>query len=148
MNIEFTKEQFLTLLKIVYLGNWMANAQREDGLIEEYESMESFIFSQAKKFGYDKYLDDELKDENLYFPTRAFEEETRVHELVEEYDEDSFWDELVERLSERDTDHAENTGALKNTNISREEVLRLFIEQYDSEFIAHGLERLCLHDKD
>ncbi len=36
MNIEFTKAQFFALLKAVYLGNWMANANR-DGNMESFD---------------------------------------------------------------------------------------------------------------
>lgn len=37
--IEFTKERFEALLKLVYLGNWMANAHRDEP-IAEYERLE------------------------------------------------------------------------------------------------------------
>lgn len=38
--ISFTKKQFLSLLKVVYLGNWMANAYRTNDLKKDYESIE------------------------------------------------------------------------------------------------------------
>ena len=106
MKIEFTKEQFLALMKVVYLGNWMANANRngssEDPCIEEYEKMEDYIFSLAPQFGFDKYVGHEPTDGDKYFPTRSFEEETDVDKLHHEYDEGNFWDELAGRLGERD----------------------------------------------
>ena len=49
IGIELTKKQFLALLKAVYLGNWMANANRdgspEDPHVEDYEKIEDLIFS-------------------------------------------------------------------------------------------------------
>ena len=105
-SIEFSKEQFLTLMKIVYLGNWMANANRDgshkDPVVKEYEKMEDYIFSLATQFGFDKYLDHKPKDGDRYFPTGLFEEETGVNELHDEYDENIFWDELPDRLGDRD----------------------------------------------
>ena len=54
--------------------------------------MEDYIFSLAKQFGLDEWVDDENAAEGKFFPTRQFEEETDVHELHEEYDEETFWD--------------------------------------------------------
>lgn len=100
--IEFTRKQFETLLKAVYLGNWVANAHRETGTLREYDEMEDYIFSQAEKFGLGKYADHEAEDGKHYFPSMEFEENTDVHSLHEEYDASSFWDEIIDRLGERD----------------------------------------------
>ena len=102
MQIEFTKEQFENLMKLVYLGNWMANAHRTDDIIEKYEDLESYVFSFAKDFGLEKYVDDEDADKGKFFPTRFFEEKTDINELHDEYDDENFWTELPDRLGERD----------------------------------------------
>ena len=105
-SIEFTKEQFLVLMKTVYLGNWMANANRDGSPeyphIKEYEVIEDYIFSLAPQFGFEKYMDHEPRYGDRYFPTGLFEEEIDVNKLHDEYDEETFWDELSERLGERD----------------------------------------------
>lgn len=97
--IELTKEQYLTLAKLAYLGNWMANAQRTgqegDPNFEEYESMSDYIFSLAPTFDFSKDLEHELECGN-------HEETTEVSKIHEEYDEQTFWDELPERLGDRD----------------------------------------------
>ena len=102
MKIEFTKEQYEDLMKLVYLGNWMANAHRTDDIIEKYEDLESYVFSFAKDFGLEKYADDEKVGDGKFYPTMAFTEETDVHDLHHEYDDETFWSELSERLGERD----------------------------------------------
>ncbi|MBU2592256.1 hypothetical protein KKD61_02250 [Patescibacteria group bacterium] len=100
--VEFTKKQFLSLMKAVYLGNWMANAWRIKGRVKDYERIEDYIFSLAPRFGLDRCMDHEESDGDRYYPTSYFEEETDVDRRHEEYDEDTFWDELAERLGERD----------------------------------------------
>src|SRR3989344_8946192 len=104
--IELTKEQFLTLMKVVYLGNWMANANRtggkDDPNVKEYEEISDYIFSLASRFDLEKYISHEAEDGDKYFLTNEFEEKTDVHRLHEDYDEETFWDELPERLGERD----------------------------------------------
>lgn len=92
----------MALLKAVYLGNWMANAYRVEGRKKEYEEIEDYIFSHAKKFGFSKYVDDELMNEGRFFPTRQFEGLTDVESLRQEYDDETFWDELIHRLAWRD----------------------------------------------
>lgn len=100
MKISISKEQYKTLLKLCYLGNWMVNSFRnvEDN-IEEFNDIEQHIFRFYKDFECDDLIEyDEEHDE--YFPTRAFEEDQ--DEIIDEYNDDSFWEELTERLADRD----------------------------------------------
>lgn len=64
--------------------------------------MEDYIFSYAHDFGLDELVDHEEKDGDKYYPTRTFEEETDVQDLIEEYDNETFWEEIIERFSDRD----------------------------------------------
>lgn len=100
--IPFTKKQFIALLKAVYLGNWMANAWRTSDIQKDYENIEDYIFSLAPLFGLEKYMDHAESDGNRYYPTNEFEEKTDVHKLHDAYDEETFWDELTDRLGTRD----------------------------------------------
>ncbi|MDO8504409.1 MAG: hypothetical protein Q7S36_00975 [Candidatus Liptonbacteria bacterium] len=100
--VKFSKAQFFALMKAVYLGNWVANATRTKRTEKEYEELESYIFSHAAEFGFGKYVDDEPAGGREYFPNREFEEGTGVDKLHEEYDNETFWEELAERLGERD----------------------------------------------
>ncbi|MBD3329167.1 hypothetical protein GF357_01595 [Candidatus Dojkabacteria bacterium] len=99
--IELTKKQFLALMKAVYIGNWIANAQTipSDKKKNEYDKIEDLIFSFAGKFGYKRFVDHEEKDGDSFYPTRWFEEETDVHKKIQEYEDDSFWDELIDRMA-------------------------------------------------
>jgi hypothetical protein len=147
ISIELTKEQFLALLKAVYLGNWVANANRdgsaEDPHKKEYEDIEDYIFSAAKKFGFGEYVDGENADEGKFFPTRQFEEETDVHELHEDYDEETFWDELIDRLGDRDFFRNYSKDEIqKMTQEERFEKLYEFIDKWADEVNEHGIERL------
>ena len=150
INIELTKAQFLALLKAVYLGNWMANANRdgsqENPHKEGYEAIEDFIFSHAKQFGFSEYVDDEDATEGKFFPTRKFEEETDVHELHEEYDEETFWDELIDRLGERDFyRHYSKDEIQKMSRDERFEKLYEFIDKWVEEINKNGIERLKIN---
>ncbi len=142
-SILFTKKQFKSLLKVVYLGNWMANAFRTDDTHKDYESIEDYIFSQAPKFGMDKHVDHEATDGDRYFPTNTFEQGTDVHKLHEEYDEETFWDEMAERLGEKEFFEKYTIDEIKK--MSQSEYFSKLIECVDKieeELELHGLDNL------
>ena len=141
------------MLKLVYLGNWLANAQRdgspENPQKEEYEKLEDYIFSFAKQFGLDEWVDDENATEGNFFPTREFEEGTDVQELIEEYDEETFWDELIDRLGDRDFYRQYSKDEiLKMTQKERFEKLYEFIDKWTDEINENGIERLGIKKDD
>jgi len=146
--IEFTHEQYLALMKVVYLGNWVANAYRTEKMKKDYEAIDDYIFSFAPKFGLSRFMDHEATDGDRYFPTRAFEEETDVHELHDEYDEETVWDELAQWLGERDL--FERYSEAEINAMSREEYFRNKAEcvaVYEKEFEKHGMERVRIAKK-
>ena len=50
MKIELTKEQLAALVKLVYLGNRMANDWRAEDVIEEYDEIESLVLDAAPDY--------------------------------------------------------------------------------------------------
>jgi hypothetical protein len=81
-----------------------------------------------------------------YFPTRDFESGTPIHEFIDEYDDETFWDELTRRLAERDL-VAQMGGWEKVQRLSTEDRIRKLgqlEEQYAAEFARSGLENLRL----
>jgi len=145
--IELTKDQFRALLRLVYLGNWLVNANRDgstnDPRLEEYETIEHYVFSFAKRFGFGEYVDDEEAEKGKFYPTRLFEEEIDIQKLIEEYDEEIFWDELIDRLGDRDFyRHYSKNEILKMTQEERFEKLYEFIDKWVDEINENGIERL------
>ncbi|WP_372756271.1 hypothetical protein [Mariniflexile sp.] len=84
MKIEFTKEEYKTLLTIVYCGECMLNSHKikDDSLSKKTESLEQNIFSFAKDAGLEKWIefDTEMKK---YFPTADMEDE--LHKFIDLY---------------------------------------------------------------
>ena len=142
-SIEFTKEQFLVLLKAVYLGNWLANAAREGKREEEFDKIEDYIFSKAKEFGFEKYVDFEFMGGRTCFPTNDFEEEIKIGKFHEEYDEEVFWEEIAERLGERDFFRKYSKEEKKKMS-EEERFTKLYecIDAISEELANHGVERL------
>ena len=146
MKIEFTEKQFEALLKIVYLGSWMASSTKEEPEME-YENIEQYVLSFAKDFkmegfvGYDKKL-------KSYYPTEEFEDKTDVVEQIEAYNEYTVWEALVLALSRRDL--IKKYGAKKAEQMSDEELLEKeypLIQKYEEEFREHGFDNLFVKSK-
>lgn len=143
MQIEFTKEQYKTLLKLVYLGNWMANAHRTEDFEENMQKLEHYVFSFAKDFGLADYVDSENVGDGEFYPTRKFEEETEVHSLHADYDEETFWDEIIDRLGERDC--IRKYGAENIKKMSRGEWFEKLCDceqEWADEINEHGIDRI------
>lgn len=126
----------------------MANAWRTEDKVKEYESIENYLFSLTSIYGLEKYMEHEEIDGNEYFPTRLFEETTDVEELHEAYDEETFWDELVNRLGDRDffaqfSPNEINAMSEEERYLKRSEC----VDRYIDEINEYGLERIKVNDE-
>jgi hypothetical protein len=140
VKVEFSPDQFKSLMELVYLGEWMANAIRlPDEHVEQFEEVQQYVFSLAGRFGLGGAVE---FDERLgaFVPTNEFEE--AMDGYIVEYDNETFWEELVHRLADRDLfyEYGEAVGAMTiEQQIEKREPL---VERYEREFEEHGVERL------
>jgi len=142
MEIKLTEEQFEKLMELVYLGNWMINAYRTDDYLEEYSEVTSQIFKQAAEAGMEgKVVKDEI--ESRYLPSYEFEES--MVDFITEYDGFCFWEELINRLAERDA--VKEFGATPLDEIDLEEFLEKknkYLRKYEQEVEENGIKNLEL----
>lgn len=143
MDIKVTKEQYEKLLHLTYLGNWIVNAYRTEDFLEEYNAEAERIYSYAPAFGFkDKIEFDEL--EGRTFPGAKLEED--LDELVEDYDDWSFWDLLILKLAERDTVREYGQAAVDHMTDEELEAKRApYVKKYEKEIDAHGIENLEIY---
>lgn len=145
MTIDLTPAQYATLLKLVYLGEWMSNGIRvEEERDERVHQAAQHFYSYAAEAGAgDRVEYDKLHRQ--YFPAQALDEDTDVMRFREEYDGEIFWDELIERLALRDFkdrygDQQWFGGPVSETTELQSE----FIEKYTREFEQNGIDNLVL----
>ncbi|TGK13130.1 hypothetical protein EHO60_02720 [Leptospira fletcheri] len=143
MKIEFTPEQYETLLKSVAISSWMINAFNEGG--EEtpaYSELEQYILSFATDFGKQDFVDYDAAD-NVYYPTRKFEDQTDIFDIISDYDNELFWDELIHRMARRDfaLEYGEDgiAGMAIEERIEKEAP---FIAKYEEIFANQGLDNI------
>lgn len=144
INISFTKAQYKTLLKLIYLGEWMHESHQTDESKDVTEVVQ-LIFSKTKEAGTESMI--EYSDDlDKFFPTRNMEE--IIHLLVEEYDEYTFWEELAHSLAERDFFEKYDEDLLSHMTMeNRFSLMQKYVEQYEKEFEMNGIENLVLKKK-
>ncbi|HAQ05994.1 MAG TPA: hypothetical protein DCR24_00050 [Bacillus bacterium] len=137
MRIELSKEQYLTLVKLLQLGNWPLGLTEADlELAGKAEELEQYIFSLAQDFeaGDQIYFD---RDEEYYYLSEPLKE--TVEGIIDEYEEDVFWDQLTHKLATLDLKREIDIDASIEEKINRLYQLKARYEKY---FLANGLEKI------
>ena len=148
MNIDLTEKEYRLLLDLVFMASWMVDSHHPDGRddVEEYDMLLEKLYSVAGAMGCGELVHAD-RETNEYLPTRHYEETTRAYELIEEYNDDTFWDALISRLAERDVYEKMEEGRRDTMGIEeyweRSEPIE---EAYFQEFRQHALDRLRLVD--
>jgi hypothetical protein len=143
LKIELSKEQYKTLLQLVFMGDWLANSIRtnEDGN-KEFEDLEQYLYSFAGEQGMENLI---MYDEKFkkYFSTREFEESFET--IIDEYDDFTFWQELPGRLAKRDL--FREIGPVSHLTDNHRSRMYEIEEKYEIEFEKSGLKNLILQDQ-
>ena len=133
MKIDITREEYRDLLDLLYMANWVLHAHKteEDPRTRPYDKLMQKIYSSARA------------------ATREFEDTSKAEEFIDEFVDDSFWDELVYRLSERDAAHRVG-GYAQFRLLSPEDRTALETparERYSEEFNNNGIDHLMIAEE-
>ncbi len=144
MNIDFTKEEYLKLLEMLQIADWVLHAHRaeEPEETKPYRELEQKILSHARDFDSEDLVE-YSGAQDRYFPTRKLEESGPAMEFIGDFEEDTFWSQLVKHLSERDV--RREVGEDSVEALDRGELwdrLDAYESRYWDEFQTHGIERI------
>jgi hypothetical protein len=148
MKIEITEKEYRALLDILLIADWILHCYKtEEGPeTEEYRNLEQKFFSFAEEMGLANLVeyDPEMKK---YFPPREYDETNVVMDAIVDYDNESFWEELMERLATRDLivkEGKEKVMAMDDDKrLAKTEKLR---QKYAAEFEGHGISRVVIKE--
>ena len=149
MKISFTKKEYKVLLEMIALADWVLHATKveKDPRTEKHRELREKIYSYAAEMGYGHLLE-YSKTLGSHFPSRQFEEDGPVRTFIEEYENNTFWEDLVARLADRDL--LREFGEEKLSTMSRDEMMVRTMrleEKYNAEFVANGLDNLVIERK-
>lgn len=139
MKIHFTKKDYLLLLDMIYLSDWIMHAHEVGIISNDYKALRKKILSYFKEMGADDRI--EYVNDN-YYETKEYDE--LLHEkFIEPYDQENFWEELAEQLASRDAIKAVGMEAFKKMDwLERMDEIDKAKEKYQEEFEKHGIENL------
>ena len=149
MKINFTNQEYAVLIEMLDIASWVISAHKNtDGPREKpYDDLRRKIFSLASDFG----CDDKIvysKELNDYFETPYFEMESPHRAFIEEYDHETFWCQLVDRLSMRDAVNEVGEDALWNGSTeNRLALLDKYEAIWGAEFENNSLDNLAIKPK-
>lgn len=140
VNIELNKEQYRQLIKLLYLGQWMS-LSFTDSDDEDVLDLEQYVFSFSSDFD-SKDMVEYDEQVQLYFPSEEFEEE--VFDMIDDYDEFSFWEGMSQRMAKRDLMRIYGEKLFDLTEDERYEKEQALVDQYLDYFEANGVEEIVL----
>lgn len=140
MEISLSRRQFETLLKAVYLGDWMVNAIRVPGsYIPEFQELEQVLLALANGSGFNHVVEFDSTLSQFFLKDEVHE---MLQPFIDEYDEEAFWNGLVDRLADRDFAEAYGDAAKRMDQNERVEKLSVFVDRYEAEVEKRGIVRL------
>lgn len=145
MKIDLSRKEYRDLLDIIAIADWVLNAHKveQDPRTERYRKLEQKFLALSEQMRFENLVEF-APEQDRYFPTKEYEDTSSVQTFVSEYENDTFWEELVARLAERDL--AQQIGGYdKIATLTREEMftrLSQLEEYYSAEFALNGLKNL------
>ena len=135
MQIELSRQEFRTLLDMVYIGNWVLNSTRGNDRFQIYDDLETKLFSLCRTNGMRVLVE---QWEGVDVPSRAYTD-GGIHEAIAFYEDNVFYEILAEELSRRDMNYAEITDENYDEIMGR-------MNRYMDEFQLSGLDHLKLEE--
>lgn len=142
IGLVFSRDQFKTLLRMIYIANTVANGYRDEGFRREYDDLEQYVFSRAGAAGFPAATwRHEVDGEEHHHPSRVFDSDPEVSAIMDEYEDALFLELLAERLAERDVErsHGPNAEDRMSEN-DYETLLATRTEEYLDHLKSEGLE--------
>src|SRR5512147_2864069 len=145
MNFDISKEEYEKLIDMLYIAELVvtANRTRDTALTRSYETVIQKFYALASAMGQgDRIVYD--FDLEKFLPAKSLEDSATARTLLDEFIDESFWHELIARLTDRDLEHRVG-GSEKLAAMGLEERFDLEApveERYLDEFEQNGIERL------
>jgi hypothetical protein len=145
MKIHFNKKEYRLLVETLYLAGWVMGSHKlePDSLYPEHTQLRKKLLSYYKEMEAENLIEHSLSGDDYY--EKADYEDSLHQKFIRDYDNHTFWDELIDRLAVRDLIRkigAEAYQAMEGIDrlIQLEEITRL----YASEFENYGLEHVVV----
>ncbi|KTC86538.1 hypothetical protein [Legionella brunensis] len=148
MKINLTKKEYRALLDMLYIADWVLHSYTiKEAEPDEYEVLKKNLLSYFKEMDAEDKIEFSLEF-NDYFEKADYEDYLN-EKVIQPYENELFWDELIHRLGERDMINAVGMERYSKMDaIERIKRIEEIKEQYANEFEKHGLANLKIKSDD
>lgn len=142
MELSFSKDELKALLELSVIADWVMTAHdnEDDERKDPYIKLVQKIYAFAHKNGMTKEIE-HLEDVQEFFPDETWEEKSLARAFISEFEEKTFWDELIERLAERELNLKLQGNETENFQ-HHMEIFEEFAGKYANEFAENGIANL------
>jgi hypothetical protein len=147
VHLRFTEQELATLVEMVSLAadvsSWNRRPGSDDG-VAAYEDMENKILEKAHHAGFSNVIGwDEEKQAYQVKPEE--QEKSFFRECYEEFRNESFWEDLVLRLADRDLIRGIGMSAWEQLSEEQRRERTAEVEKrYWDEFMKNGVDRVAV----
>ena len=147
MKVMFTPKEFTRLLELVHLGMRVVEGRQgeESPHVQRYAELEQKLYELATPLGCADLVD--VGDTGALVPSEKLLDDERLAKIAGDYDNDTFWHELVTRLSDRDLASEQARQAVQGMggpSIDTDARLRKLEDGYWDEFEKNDLANVIL----
>ncbi len=144
MKINFTKKEYRLLVTMIEIADWVMNAFHSNDRADtkDHRSLRNKVLAHAEEMGMKGCY---KKDGDIYYETAEYEENSDHYDFIEEYDDESFWEQLVTRLTDRDYTLQYGDEEVDFEIIARR--LTVIEKRYADEINNFGLSNIVVNDK-
>jgi hypothetical protein len=142
MMMDLDSREYATLVELLHFAMWILTANDHEPVPEKarFRELEQKLLARAADFGCGDLVH-YAEEHAEHMPTLAVEQACDPY--IQEYDNDTFWQELIIRLAERDfMRDADDDEPAPVDVVEIHERLAPYQERYAQEFEANGLETL------
>ncbi len=141
MKFNISKKEYLLLLDMLYISDWVMHGHDIEHNNNAYKTFRKKILSFFKEMGADDRIE-YSKEHDDYYELDSFDSDIHA-KFIDPYDDQSFWEELIDRLGERDAVARVGIDRFQKMDyLERAQILSESTEVYSNEFNEHGLDHL------
>lgn len=147
MKVTFTPKEYAKLLELVWMGMQIAMGRQgpDKASAKRYAELEQMLFDLATPLGCADYVT--VGADGRLIPSEKLENDERLRKALGDYDNDTFWHELVNRLADRDLAAEQarhHAGGKGGPPINADSRLKEIEDAYWDEFEKNDLANLIL----
>ncbi|MBX2960259.1 MAG: hypothetical protein KF732_09910 [Flavobacteriales bacterium] len=143
-NINFTKDQYISLLEMAYITHWVITkplTSSESERISGFDKLNQYLYAQATHFQAEDIVVFDEK-ENVFFLNEDFR--NKIVNKIHEYDKATIFHTLIPEFAERD--YLESNSLKKMPTNEDTNQMAKFYSKYEKELKTNGIKKFYIQE--